>query len=178
MAQIIFISGGCRSGKSDFAQNYAEQKSGTKIYIANAPLIDDEMKARALQHQKLRKGKNWITIEEQVHLKKTFENNSADIWLIDCITMWINNLQYHASLNQQDINEMVIADKCNDLIKTWEKIDATIILVSDEIGMGLIPENQVNRQYRDFLGRANRIFAEVADKAYFVVSGIALPLKG
>ena len=179
MSHLIYISGGCRSGKSHYAQQLAENLPGKRAYLATCPIIDDEMNKRIELHQQQRSGRGWHTIETPIELADTIQQNeNFDILLIDCLTLWINNLLYAAEQQGQSMTEQDIEDICIELIATCQQQSQTIIFVSNELGMGLVPIDATARTYRDSLGRCNQTIAKNCDEAIFMVSGLPLILKG
>lgn len=176
--QIVYISGGCRSGKSAYAQNLAESLSGRKGYIATCPVIDSEMDKRIARHQQEREGRGWQTIEAPVMLADAVRSATGfDVLLVDCLTLWVNNLLYEAQQQNRDFSEDDIRDLCIDLMSACREQGKTIIFVSNELGMGLVPADSVSRRYRDLVGRCNQMVAKEADDAVFMVSGQPLKLK-
>ena len=175
---MIYVSGGCRSGKSSFAQELAESSEGSRVYVATCPRIDGEMDQRILKHQQDRKGANWSTVEEPYDLAHAVSTVcDFDVVLIDCLTLWVNNLQYRAEQQGSELTEAGVAEECDKVIAECRKHCGKIILVSNEVGMGLVPESALARRYRDLIGRCNQKFARAADEAIFVVSGLPLKLK-
>lgn len=183
MAKIILVTGGCRSGKSSFAQRYAERcaesMSFKKIYLATSPVIDGdlEMKARIEKHKRDRSSSLWETIEEELDLKKVFIENSnikaKAVILVECLTLWVNNLLYHnPNLQEENFLEMI-----SEIFQQFPTVEGQIIFVTNELGMGLVPENALSRKYRDFVGRLNQLIAARADEVYFIVSGISVRVK-
>ncbi|MCD6582623.1 MAG: bifunctional adenosylcobinamide kinase/adenosylcobinamide-phosphate guanylyltransferase [Desulfuromusa sp.] len=178
MAHLIYISGGCRSGKSNYAQKLAESLPGKRAYVATCPLIDEEMEQRIAHHQQQRSDQKWETIEAPFDLVTAIKQASHfDVLLIDCLTLWINNLLYEAEQKGETLTEQMINDRCTKLVSACRKTDQTVIFVTNELGMGLVPIDPVSRRYRDCLGRCNQTIAQFADKAIFMVSGIPLTLK-
>ena len=148
MANIILVTGGARSGKSSYAQVRAEQLNGKKIFIATCPRIDPEMDERIDKHIAERKDRNWHTIEEEVDIAGIIRrNNDSDIILLDCLTLWVNNLLY--SHQQKDLNftEEQLTSLCEELIEVSARHSGTIIFVTNEIGSGIVPENSSARRY-------------------------------
>ncbi len=179
MSHLIYISGGCRSGKSSYAQKLAESHSGKRAYLATCPPIDREMEQRISLHQQQRTDREWVTIEAPLDLADAVEQAShCDILLIDCLTLWINNLIYEAEKQGNLLTEQMISEQCTELVNVCRKGKQTIIFVTNELGMGLVPADSVSRHYRDCLGRCNQTIASFADEATFMVSGIPLTLKG
>lgn len=178
MAHLTYISGGCRSGKSNYAQKLAESLPGKRAYVATCPLIDQEMEQRIAHHQQQRTNQEWKTIEAPLDLIAAVEEACHfDVLLVDCLTLWINNLFYDAEQKGEILTEQVISDQCTELVNICRKTNQTIIFVTNELGMGLVPMDSVSRHYRDCLGRCNQTIANLADKAIFMVSGIPLILK-
>jgi adenosylcobinamide kinase/adenosylcobinamide-phosphate guanylyltransferase len=171
---LILVTGGTRSGKSSFAQNLAEAEKGRKAFIATAEPLDREMKKRISVHKKARPAA-WDTVEEPIHLEKTLKKcgDAYDLLLIDCLTLWISNLLVNKSMN-----EGAILKKISDLVASCREVPARVIMVTNELGMGIVPSNRLSRLYRDLVGKANQQFASEADAVYFLVSGIPMKLKG
>ena len=180
---IILCSGGARSGKSEFAEQLALSLKGRKAYVATGQAFDDEMKDRIKKHQ-LRRGKEWITFEIPLHLHKNWEQikNVSDVILIDCLTMFTSNHVFaHGDINtQEDSNriESIILEEVRLLLQDINNSnDKTIIFVTNEIGLGIVPENKLARYFRDITGRVNREVASAANKMYLTISGVTIELK-
>lgn len=180
---IILCSGGARSGKSEFAEQLALSLKGRKAYVATGQAFDDEMKDRIKKHQ-LRRGKEWITFEIPLHLYKNWEQikNVSDVILIDCLTMFTSNHVFaHGDINtQEDANriESIILEEMRLLLQEINNSnDKTVIFVTNEIGLGIVPENKLARYFRDITGRVNREVASAANKMYLTISGITIELK-
>ena len=180
---IILCSGGARSGKSEFAEQLALSLKGRKAYVATGQAFDDEMKDRIKKHQ-LRRGKEWITFEIPLHLHKNWEQikNVSDVILIDCLTMFTSNHVFaHGDINtQEDFNriESIILEELRLLLQDINNSnDKTVIFVTNEIGLGIVPENKLARYFRDITGRVNREVASAANKMYLTISGITIELK-
>lgn len=171
MQKIIFILGGARSGKSTFALGEASMVKGRKAFIATAQAFDEEMQLRIKNHRKER-SKDWITIEEPLYITKCLKNpgHSYDVVLIDCLTLWVSNIM-HAGLDT-----IKITDEFADAIRCSHH--PLIYIVSNEVGMGIVPEGELSRAYRDNLGYVNRKVAEVATDVYVMIAGIPLKIKG
>ena len=180
---IILCSGGARSGKSEFAEQLALSLKGRKAYVATGQAFDDEMKDRIKKHQ-LRRGKEWITFEIPLHLHKNWEQikNVSDVILIDCLTMFTSNHVFaHEDINtQEDFNriESIILEELRLLLQDINNSnDKTVIFVTNEIGLGIVPENKLARYFRDITGRVNREVASAANKMYLTISGVTIELK-
>jgi adenosylcobinamide kinase / adenosylcobinamide-phosphate guanylyltransferase len=169
--KIVFILGGARSGKSTFALQEASVVEGKKAFIATAQALDDEMRLRINNHKKER-GKGWVTFEEPLYVSRLMQDvkNSHDVVLIDCLTLWLSNIM-HAGF---DINETV--GEFIDVIS--QDSPALLYIVSNEVGMGLVPETELARTYRDHLGYINREVAKAATDVSFLAAGIPLKIKG
>ena len=180
---IILCSGGARSGKSEFAEQLALSLKGRKAYVATGQAFDNEMKDRIKKHQ-LRRGKEWITFEIPLHLHKNWEQikNVSDVILIDCLTMFTSNHVFaHGDINtQEDSNriESIILEELRLLLQDINNSnDKTVIFVTNEIGLGIVPENKLARYFRDITGRVNREVASAANKMYLTISGVTIELK-
>lgn len=181
MGKIVFITGGCRSGKSSYAQTLAESSGVAYVFIATCPSdLDGEMNARIEKHRKER-GEKWKNIEESLDIGSAIRyaamEYEADIILVDCLTLWINNLMYRAFMTDTAFTEKDVFSLCSDIIDVCGKIRSDVIFVSNETGMGIVPENNSARAFRDLLGRCNQVIASASDEAFFMVSGMALKLK-
>ncbi|MEI6846008.1 MAG: bifunctional adenosylcobinamide kinase/adenosylcobinamide-phosphate guanylyltransferase [Candidatus Firestonebacteria bacterium] len=172
LSSLTFITGGARSGKSSFAEKLAVKAAKNRVYIATMQGLDKEMRERIQKHQEQR-GENFKTVEEPLRLlevlKSADEKNS--VLLIDCLTLWVTNLMLKGG-KEKDI--IKIAAETADYAAHAK---AKVIAVSNEVGMGLVPDNKLGRDFRDLQGRVNRIFAERAAKVYFMVAGIPLEVK-
>ncbi len=171
---LILVTGGTRSGKSSFALNLAEEAQGRKAFIATAEPLDREMKERIALHKKERPA-GWETVEEPLHLPETVTKcgEAYDVLLIDCLTLWISNLLVNRSMK-----EKAILKKIGDLVAGCRALPARVIVVTNELGMGIVPSNRLSRLYRDLVGKANQQVAAEADEVYFLVSGMPMKLKG
>ena len=169
---ITFILGGADSGKSIYAENLVKKNIGNhgkKIYLATAPIIDNEMKKRVKLHQD-RRDESWTTIEEELFLSKIIEENSSNknIILIECLTTWISNLIY------KKIN---YNSELNSLVNILSKKQCDIIIVSNELGHSIIPDNQLAREFRNINGKMNQTIANLSDNVIFVISGCGQKIK-
>ncbi len=173
MARIVYITGGCRSGKSAFAQKQAEKHSGSLLYVATAEVRDAEMADRVDKHQ-IARGERWQCLEEPVVLSEKIPPAVGDCSavLIDCLTLWLSNL-----LEKYGEDDAKILQEAEALIESLRHLDTTIYIVSNEVGSGIVPENYLARRFRDLAGLLNQTFAEAADEAWLVASGLPLKLK-
>jgi adenosylcobinamide kinase/adenosylcobinamide-phosphate guanylyltransferase len=171
--ELIFVIGGCRSGKSTYAMQTAEKMpADKKIFIATCVPQDDEMKQRVARHQKER-SQNWVTVEAPLDLSEAIRQNSrkADVILVDCLTLWVSNLLMETG--DENNMEETIAQFTN----TIENASCPIVLVSNEVGTGIVPENRLARQYRDIIGHVNQAVAKTAGKVIWMVAGIPVTVK-
>ena len=182
-SQIILCSGGARSGKSEFAERLALATAGQKAYVATGQAFDEEMIDRIKKHQE-RRGEIWNNFEVPLHLAKEWQNISqtADVILIDCLTMFTtNHMMAHGSIQgQQDANQLeasVLTELESLLASIKSCEDKTVIFVTNEIGLGIVPDNKLARYFRDIAGRVNRTVAAAADKLYLTISGVTIELK-
>ncbi len=174
MSEIILITGGARSGKSNFAIKLANESKGKIAFIATAFAGDDEMKRRIMLHKESRP-QEWTTVEEPLNLSKAIESvHDHDVIIIDCITLYLSNLISDDGL----IDEKFMLGEVGKMMESARKFNGTIIIISNELGMGIVPENRMAREFRDIAGRANQIIAESADKVYVCFSGIPVQIKG
>jgi adenosylcobinamide kinase/adenosylcobinamide-phosphate guanylyltransferase len=171
--RMIFITGGCRSGKSRYALHYANQHFSKKLFLATCEVLDEEMAQRIEKHKRMR-GLEWQTIEEPVDIVDKIKKDGGDseVILIDCLTLWLTNL-----LMKWD-NDLRIMEETETLIDTLKKSHTSFILVSNEVGMGIVPADPLSRRYRDLLGTMNQRIAEALDTVILMVSGIPIFLKG
>lgn len=186
MGKIIYVCGGARSGKSSFAEKYIEDRYSRKIYLATAIPFDDEMKDRIEKHKKQR-GKNWKTIEGYKNLSTTLENHISgyDVILLDCLTNLItnymvteNNLDWDKA-KPSDVDKIkdIILKELNSIVDFTMENSVDIVIVSNEVGLGSIPDYPLGRFFRDINGKLNQYIAEVSDEAYFIASGLPIKLK-
>lgn len=173
-SRVTFVFGGARSGKSRFSQKLGESVLEKKLFIATAQPLDDEMKKRIESHRASR-GKNWETIEEPLEISKAIREggNEYGLILIDCLTIWISNL-----LEGLDGDEEKILKEVRKLEETIKESGARFIIVSNEVGMGIVPDNKMARQFRDLLGMVNQGMAELSDRVILMASGVPMVLKG
>ena len=182
-SQIILCSGGARSGKSEFAERLALATVGRKAYVATGQAFDEEMIDRIKKHQE-RRGEIWNNFEVPLHLAKEWQNISqtADVILIDCLTMFTtNHMMAHGSIQgQQDANQLeaTVLAELETLLAAIKSCEGKIVIfVTNEIGLGIVPDNKLARYFRDIAGRVNRTVATAADKLYLTISGVTIELK-
>lgn len=178
MGKIILVTGGSRSGKSQYAQKAAEALPGPRAFIATCPDIDEEMQLRIQHHQEARRGKGWHTIEEPLNIGNAVRSaHSFQTLVIDCLTLWINNLLYEANTIGKTVSETDMVARCNELIAACEDHPGTILFVTNEVGMGIIPEHPLSRLYRDLVGRCNQTIAAASHRVVLLVAGQAIEIK-
>ncbi len=175
---LVLVTGGCRSGKSDFAQQVAERINGPRLFIATCPCTDKEMADRIRLHQEARLQAGWQTIEEPISPEKSIRQAREDTTIVlDCLTLWISNLLIDTDSRGPLLTEKELIPRVNDLADAASHHCGIVIMVSGEVGQGIVPENTLARRYRDLVGRCNRCMAAHADQVFFVSCGIPLQLK-
>lgn len=167
MLQLVL--GGARSGKSRFAENQAKQSGLEVIYIATAQALDDEMRSRIQHHIDSRPP--WPTVEEPIALAEALvkEDAAGRFLLVDCLTLWLTNLLL--------AEDGVFEREVSAFISVLPTLQANVVLVSNEVGLGVIPMGELSRKYVDEAGRLNQRIAEIADKVTFCAAGLPLTLK-
>ncbi|HZK12036.1 MAG TPA: bifunctional adenosylcobinamide kinase/adenosylcobinamide-phosphate guanylyltransferase [Atribacterota bacterium] len=178
--KLIFITGGARSGKSSFAEKVAAKISKEVAYLATGQPLDEEMAHRIKKHREKRPN-TWETYEEPIGVRELVSRLGLEkeVILIDCLTLLTSNLLLRKEDKVEDSNwQGEILAEIEKLAEVSYKVPAQVIIVSNEVGMGLVPENPLGRVYRDILGRANSIIADKADEVFMMVSGIPLKIKG
>lgn len=187
MGRIIYFTGGARSGKSAHSEQYiADRSYGHKIYVATAIPFDEEMKERVRQHI-IRRGNDWQTIEGYENLNalvKPYLKEERGVILLDCITNMVSNLLLQKeedwdTISQEKIQslEKWILREVEDFISEIGKTSYDLVVVSNELGMGLVPPYPLGRYFRDICGRVNQMVSNLSQEAYFIVSGTKLRLK-
>jgi adenosylcobinamide kinase / adenosylcobinamide-phosphate guanylyltransferase len=179
MAKIILITGGARSGKSSYALNLAESISTKRLFVATCPKIDSEMSERVRRHQEERRGRGWVTVESETDLNAVFSEqaNGFDVVLIDCITLWVNNVLFTGEGQDSSTDDHSIGMLCNEWLETAHQFAGTVICVTNEVGLGIVPDNALARKYRDLVGTCNQLIGRNASEVVLVSCGIPLFLK-
>jgi len=170
------ITGGQRSGKSQEAERLALSLSAAPVYMATAHIWDEEFRERVRRHQE-RRGPEWTNIEEEMYLSR--HDMTGRVVLIDCVTLWLTNFLYHSGKQEDprhlDINPILESAKAE--FDRFTNQDATFIFVTNEIGLGGVSENALQRKFTDLLGWMNQYIAQKADEVIFMVSGIPMKIK-
>jgi adenosylcobinamide kinase/adenosylcobinamide-phosphate guanylyltransferase len=173
MSNVVFVIGGSRSGKTAFALGKAQEAAGvgSRVYIATAQPLDPEMEDRIEKHRRER-GSAWATCEEPLHLGSAVRaaSRSYTVAVIDCLTLWLSNLL----CGNLDVEEA--QDDFIDSLRTPGRL-LHIFVVSNEVGMGIVPENDMARRFRDMAGRLHQRLAGLADEVYLMVAGIPVKIK-
>jgi adenosylcobinamide kinase/adenosylcobinamide-phosphate guanylyltransferase len=168
---LTLVLGGARSGKSGFAQTQAEKlagQAGSLVMIATGQAFDEEMRQRIEQHRRER-GEAWRTVEAPVDLAGALaELKPGDVAVVDCLTLWLSNLM---------MANMDLEAEASSLIAAAQTLKIPVWLVSNEVGLGIVPENAMARRFRDEAGRLHRRLAEIADHVVLVVAGLPMKLK-
>ena len=175
---VVLITGGSRSGKSRFARELAEGFSCRRVFVATCPPVDEEMRRRIRSHQRERVDQMWETVEEELDLQGVLRAQpSQDLILVDCLTLWVNNLMYHAEQEGREFGEDDIVSSCVGVLDAaWER-ESPVIFVTNEVGMGVVPEHVLARRFRDLAGRCNQEVAARADRVVLMVSGLPMEVK-
>lgn len=164
---VTLVLGGARSGKSALAERLTLAAGGPPVYVATAEAWDDEMRARIALHRAQRDGQGWRTIEAPISMPQALGETSGPV-LVDCLTLWLTNLM----LGEHDIEAATTA-----LLAALER-PALTVLVANEVGLGIVPDNALARRFRDAAGRLNQTIAARADTVVFTAAGLPLVLKG
>ncbi len=172
MKKLIFVTGGARSGKSNYAVSIAKKHSWV-AFVATCQPLDREMEKRIKLHRKSRP-ENWKTFEEpkKVALLLSKIDGNFDCILIDCFTLLVSNLLLKKYTEDKILNEI------KSILTTIKKKKTTAIIVSNEVGLGLVPHTKLGRDFRDIAGKVNQLVAKEADEVFFTVSGIPMKIKG
>ncbi len=171
--QTLLVVGGCRSGKSRFAEQWINERFDRKIYVATTVVGDDEeMKRRVKHHQNLR-GADWQTLEEPCDVDGILQRNTlqTEVVLIDCLTLWLTNLLL------KNLSDSLILEKVADLAAAIEACPVSVVLVSNEVGLGIVPESPLARRFRDLAGWCNQQIGTQCEKVVFMAAGLPLYLK-
>ena len=185
MGKLILVTGGARSGKSTFAEETARKLGGNIVYIATSKACDDEMVERIKKHRAQRP-KDWTTIEAYKDMDFQLKDKlkDKDAVLLDCITIMVSNLMLEKAMDWEGIPaeeidevEAYVKLEIEKLIKAAREAEIPFIIVTNELGMGVVPPYELGRAVRDIAGRANQMLAKAAEEVYLCVSGIPVRIK-
>lgn len=185
MGKLILVTGGARSGKSTFAEDTVRKMGERAVYVATSAVCDDEMRERVKKHRAQRPA-GWLTVEAYKDLDTKLEGvlGSVDAVLLDCITIMVSNLMLEKAMDwegisAEEINEVEAAVKLEieKLINTAKKASVPFVIVTNELGMGVVPPYELGRAVRDIAGRANQMLAKAAEEVYLCISGIPVKIK-
>ncbi len=166
---VTLVLGGARSGKSAFAEQLVEGSGLSPVYLATGQAFDGEMSERIALHQG-RRGPQWRTVEEPLEMRAALLREAAAdrVLLVDCLTLWVTNLM----LADRDIGQ-----ECASAVAALGELAGPVVFVSNEVGLGIVPDNAMARQFRDHAGRVNQAFAAAAQTVFFVAAGLPMQLK-
>jgi adenosylcobinamide kinase/adenosylcobinamide-phosphate guanylyltransferase len=171
MKRIVLVGGGVRSGKSDFALRRAARLGEKRVFIATAQAWDGEMTERIGAHQRER-DPSFVTVEEPLALERAIDDaHAADVVLVDCLTLWVSNLLC------QDVTDAALGERFDALVRAIEETPASVVLVTNEVGLGIVPDNALARRFRDAVGACHRRLAERADEVHFAAMGMVMRWK-
>jgi len=172
MCTLILITGGVRSGKSSYAQHLAKSFKREVIYVATAEALDPGMKERIRRHRKGR-DKSWVTIEEPLNVLGAVKKLPAGqrVILLDCLTLFISNLIL------KGLSDTAVYGEVKAILKALKRKSNAAIMVTNEVGSGIVPDSELGRRFRDLQGRVNQIVSGEADSVYLLVSGIPIKIK-
>jgi adenosylcobinamide kinase/adenosylcobinamide-phosphate guanylyltransferase len=168
----VLIGGGARSGKSRYALEYAERHASSPVFLATCEPRDDEMRKRIARNQTERSSL-WTTVEEPLDLAGALrrEASRCDLLLVDCLTLWLSNVLLDAG---RDARQEL--DSLSEFLKSWR--GPCLVLITNEVGQGIVPENALAREFRDLAGEMNQAVARSADEVYWMVFGVPMTVKG
>ncbi|MBP2549220.1 adenosylcobinamide kinase/adenosylcobinamide-phosphate guanylyltransferase [Neorhizobium galegae] len=168
--KITFVLGGARSGKSRFAEGLATESGLQKHYVATGQAWDDEMRHRIAQHRADR-GDGWVTHDVPIDLAAALTQIASPdrIVLVDCLTLWLTNLM---------MAERPVEEEARQMVASLDRLSGPVVFVSNEVGLGIVPENRMARQFRDYAGRLHQQLAAVSDTVFFIAAGLPLKMKG
>lgn len=182
MSKIVMVTGGARSGKSSFAQSMLKNMDDV-LYLATSVPFDDEMKDRVKKHRESRP-KCWTTAECYKDIDLVLKSSSQKHVLLDCLTIMVTNLMFYyekdwENISMEKVNEIEckICEEVTSMLNCARDLGLDMVIVTNELGMGIVPSNKLSRIFRDIAGRINQLVAKNCDQVYFVVSGIPMKIK-
>ena len=169
LPKVSLVLGGARSGKSSFAEKLVRESGLEQVYFATSQLLDDEMADR-IAHHRARRGADWHLIEEPLALadKLTRTASGTRCILVDCLTLWLTNVM---------VAERDVKRECEQLCAALSGLAGSVVLVSNEVGQGIVPVDKMAREFRDHAGRLHQMIAEISDAVWFVTAGLPQKLK-
>lgn len=189
MSDFILVTGGARSGKSHFAELLAAYPQKPVIYVATAQVYDEEMAVRVKKHQEQRPS-HWGLVEEPLDLPEVLEKNrhTDGVILVDCVTLWLTNMLLanypdESTLSKEEFSRAIeelehsILERVQQAGRLAQEITPQVIMVTNEVGAGIVPDNPLSRIYRDMAGRANQVLGRIATQVYNVVAGYPTEIK-
>ena len=170
--ELILVLGGSRSGKSSWALRYAEKHYDSYLFLATAQVLDEEMAERVKRHKESR-GPGWKVLEEPLEIAEALGKgcHGSDVVLVDCLTLWLSNVLLQLGEEHFDHYQ-------EGFLSTISSRNQGVILVSNEVGMGIVPEYALSRRFRDLAGLLNQRVASLADRVVFLIAGLPVHLKG
>ncbi len=170
----MLVLGGCRSGKSRYAEEWVSVRFREKVYVATLEDLGDGEMARRIALHRQSRDKGWRTLEEPLAIGRLLagHDGSAEVFLVDCLTMWITNML------MRDFPDGQIEAEVFGLVRTVEQLASSVVLVANEVGLGLVPDTALGRRFRDLAGWTNQQLAQVCPEVVFVAAGLPLRLKG
>jgi adenosylcobinamide kinase/adenosylcobinamide-phosphate guanylyltransferase len=172
--ELVMVTGGVRSGKSAFAQSLAEKFGDAVLFVATAQALDEEMAQRICRHRRSRP-QGWATVEEPLDVAGALRGSGVDyrLVLVDCLTLWVTNLL----LSNEDYADEILLAPVKGLLDWQTETRVNMIVVTNEVGMGVVPDNAISRRFSEALGKANQMLALASDRVYLMVSGLPLQVK-
>ena len=182
LSKVTLVTGGSRSGKSSFGESLLEAKDNV-LYIATSVITDNEMKERVAIHKE-RRNQNWQTYEGFKALDKVIKETNCKYIMLECITTMITNLMFDKytdfdNLSKEEVQNLEdrITEQITEIINACRKFDKELVIISNEVGFGLVSEYKLGRIFTDIAGRINQLLGKLCDDAYLVVAGLPLKLK-
>lgn len=177
MGKLTLILGGARSGKSDYGERLAQTLADEVLFVATAQAFDEEMKTRIARHRQQRPS-HWQTVEAPTQVALATADQPGAVVLLDCLTLLVSNLILRLGDPLDDREaETAVGEELKAILDTIQENDSHWIVISNEVGLGLVPDNRLGRLYRDLLGRANQRLAAAANEVIFMVAGLPLVVK-